>query len=358
MKRRLTLFSTAFIMVMLNYLTFAPVKASTSHYVAFLPPAFTSPFHVAIADGAKAEAAKLGWRIEVQAPSSENDSAGQVALVQQVLERGVEAISVNAIDITAIVTGVKAANAKGVPILMHNFITPLPQGTVTSYIGYNQWDGAEKLGIYTCQLLAKKYNTSTEQAHGKVFILLGIDSIFSHRRTQGYLAGLQKCPDVRVVGQQSAEWLREEGETVATAALQTDPDIDVFYGNSDEMAIGAALGAQRMGRTINRDFFAVSIDGNQPTLDLIKEGKYTATLGVDPYRMGETVIDVMNQVLSGQSVPQYLVTPSTVVDATNIDDYVAGKTWTMPVAGSAEEDNNQPSIEPTDSATAAATSSQ
>ena len=152
-----------------------------------------------------------------------------------------------------------------------------------SYIGYDQWGGAEKLAQTTCDLLAKKYATTADKTKGKVYILLGIDSIFSHRRTGGFKAGLTKyCPNVKVVGEQTAEWLRTKGSEVATIAWQKDPDIDVFYGNSDEMAIGAALAGEQLGKSINKDFFAVGIDGNQPTLDLLKEGKFSATLGVDP----------------------------------------------------------------------------
>ena len=187
-----------------------------------------------------------------------------------------------------------------VPVFIHNSLTPLPDGNVTAYIGYDQWRGAAKLGEYTCQLLAQKYNTTPEQATGKVYILLGIEGFHVHRRTQGYIAGLALCPGVQVVGEQTAEWTREQGANVATAALQRTPDIDVFYGNSDEMGIGAALAAEKLGLGINQDFFVVSIDGNAPTLDLIHEGKYTATLGVDPTRMGQTVIDMMNEVINGE----------------------------------------------------------
>ncbi len=313
------------------------------HAVAIVPPGMTSPFHVSIAEGARMEGAKLGWQVEVQATANESDVAGQVILVQQLLEMGTEAVSINSLQAQAIVPAVEMANAKGVPVFIHNSLTPLPDGDVTAYIGYDQWRGAALLGEYTCSLLAHKYDTTPEQATGKVYILLGIEGFHVHRRTQGYVAGLSLCPGVQVVGEQTAEWTREQGATVATAALQRTPDIDVFYGNSDEMGIGAALAAEKLGLEINKDFFVVSIDGNEPTLDLIREGKYTATLGVDPTRMGQTVIDTMNQVLNGEQVPQYILTPSVVVDATNLEDYVAGKTWTPPVPGSPELDNGQPS---------------
>src|SRR5258708_15302624 len=313
-----------------------------SYHVAIVPPGMTSPFHVSIAEGAKAEGAKLGWKVEVQATASESDTEGQVILVQQLLEMGTQAVSINSIQSDAIVPAVKAANAKHVPIFIHNSLTPLSDGAVTAYIGYDQWRGAAKLGEYTCKLLAKKYNTSPEKAIGKVYILLGIDGFHAHRRTQGYKAGLALCPAVQVVGEQTADWDREQGANVATAALQRTPNIDVFYGNSDEMAIGAALAAEKLGMKINQDFFVVSIDGNAPTLDLIKDGKYTATLGVDPTHMGETVINTMNRVLHGEKVPQFILTPSIVVDATNVDDYIAGKTSSPPLVGAPELDNGQP----------------
>ncbi len=332
------------------------MAAGKSHYVGWVPPALTSPFHVKMRDGALKAAADLGWKLEVQSPASESDFAGQVTLVQQLIQKGVEAVSINPIQVEAMITGVKAANAANIPVFMHNFITPLSQGNVTEYVGYDQWGGAEKLGIYTCGLLAKKYSTTPAAAHGKVYILLGIESIFSHRRTQGYQAGItETCPGVTIVGQQTAEWDRAKGADVAAAALQKTPDIDVFYGNSDEMAIGASLAATKLGLTINKDFFAIAIDGNDPTLDLIKQGKFTATLGVDPYRMGQTVVTQMQKVLNGEKLPQFLLTPSTVVDASNITDYVAGKLWTAPVAGSAENDNGKPTVSTSGAATMAAT---
>lgn len=268
----------------------------TPRRVGFVPPALTSPFHVAMVEGAQARAEELGWELIVQAPASEGDFQAFVTTVEQLLETGVEAISINPIGTDSAVTAVRAANERGIPILAHNFITPFEAEDVivASYIGYDQWGGAEALAQETCNLIGSKYNTEPELTEGQVYILLGIESIFSRRRTGGFLAGLEKhCPNVQVVGQQSAEWLRTRGQEVASVALQQFPNIDVFYGNSDEMAIGAALAAEQLGLVINEDFFAVGIDGNQPTLDLLAQGQFSATLGVDPFRMGVTVIDTM-----------------------------------------------------------------
>ena len=60
--------------------------------------------------------------------------------------------------------------------------------------------------------------------------------------------------------------------------------------------------------------------------------------------MGETVFNTMQKVLAGEKVPQILLTPSVVVTPDNLADYLAGKLWTDPVAGSPETDNDQPTV--------------
>ena len=305
--------------------------------VAIVPPGFTSPFHVAIKDGALATAQEFGWTVDVVAAEREGDFAGQVTVVEQELQKGVSAIAINPIDAKAIVTAVKKANQAHIPVFMQNLITPVDEGTVVEYIGYDQWSGAAKLAQYTCDLL---------HGQGEVFILTGIPGFHANRRTQGYRWGLtQWCPNVQVVGQQTAEWEREKAVNVATAALQRNPEIDVFYGNSDEMGIGACIAAQKLGRKVNQDIWCVSIDGNDVTLELIEKGQTTATLGVYPRLMGGLVIKQMHQTLTGQYIPFILETPSTIVDLHNVADYRADLTWTEPIVGRPEFDDGVPSGE-------------
>jgi len=316
-----------------------------SKTVGFVPPALTSPFHVSMSDGAAQAGEAKGWTVDVQAPTAEGDFAAFVTTVEQLIQKGVDGLSINPIGTDSAVTAVKSANENGVPIIAHNFITPFSEGEVLSYIGYDQWGGAEKLAMHTCDLLAGKYGTTAAETPGKVYILLGIDSIFSHRRTGGFKAGLAKaCPNVEVVGEQTALWVRQEGQAVASIAWQQDPEIDVFYGNSDEMAIGAALAGEQLGKKINEDFFAVGIDGNPPTLDLLADGSFSATLGVDPANMGKTTMDVLEKVFMGEEVPLVTLTPSVVVTPDNLDAYLAGELWTEPVAGSPELDNGEPTV--------------
>jgi ABC-type sugar transport system substrate-binding protein len=168
-------------------------EAVASFRVAIVPPGFTSPFHVALKDGAVNVGKQIGWKVDVVAAENENDFAGQVAVVEQELQKGIFAISINPIDARAIVTAVREANKAHIPVFMHNLITPVSDGKVEEYIGYDQWNGAAKLAHYTCDLLHNQ---------GYVYILVGIPGFHTNRRTQGYQWGLQQnCPGVTVVGE-------------------------------------------------------------------------------------------------------------------------------------------------------------
>jgi ribose transport system substrate-binding protein len=100
-----------------------------------------------------------------------------------------------------------------------------------------------------------------------------------------------------------------------------------------------------MGRTVNKDIWCISIDGNPVTLDLIEKGDMTATLGVYPRLMGATVIKQMAKLLNGEKIPYVLETPSIVVDTKNVAAYRSGNTWTEPIEGKPEYDNGKPSGE-------------
>ncbi|NDJ75233.1 MAG: sugar ABC transporter substrate-binding protein [Chloroflexi bacterium] len=320
-------------------------KAGNGHTVAVIPPALVSPFHVALLAGAVEQADAYDWGIITRAPERETDFEAQVAIVEQAVQQGADAISVNPVNADAMIVGVRVANQAGVPVLMHNLITPVAEGEVVEYIGYDQWGGAAKLARYVCGALAENAGVEMADVQGNVFILTGIPGFHANRRTGGFRYGLaNNCPNVEVVGEQTAEWEREKALQVATIALQQHPEIDVFYGNSDEMAIGAALAAEQLGLEVGEDLLVVGIDGNDVTLDLIRQGTITATLGVYPQLMGMVIVQQMNKLLNGEDIPYILVTPSDVIDVNNLDAYIAGDTWTTPVEGVPEFDNGAPTV--------------
>jgi ABC-type sugar transport system substrate-binding protein len=311
-----------FILMIFSIISFC--NAAVIIRVAILPPGTTSPFHSEIAKGAQEKGEAMGFRVEVQAPERETDFNGQVRLMRSFIAKKVQAISVNAIDEKEISVAIKEASEAKIPVFVHNSLTPIPNTNVAEYIGYNQRNGGRACGEYAARLL---------KGHGHVFILNGIPGFHQIERTGGFLDAIKKYPGITIAGEKSADWERDKAIDLAMQALKDHPEIDLFFGNSDEMAIGAAIAARNMGKKV----YTIGIDGNPITLDKIAEGFVTATLGVYPDKIGEQIIFQMDKYFKNQKIPLFLETPAVVVDKSNLEDYKAGKLWTGPKLGKAEE---------------------
>ena len=85
-------------------------------------------------------------------------------------------------------------------------------------------------------------------------------------------------PDIKIIHDPVANWLREEAMTQMEAALSAHAKIDLVYAHNDPMAMGAYLAAKAKGRDTQMKF--VGIDG-LPGLDggrqAVQDGKLAAT---------------------------------------------------------------------------------
>jgi len=298
----------------------APIK------VALLPAGTTSPFHSKVAKGAQVKGEELGLEVIVQAPANESDFNAQVSMMENLIAQKVQAICVNPMDEKAVSAAIEKANAAGIPVFFYPGMTSSAKGEVTSFIGNNQYKVGKAMGEYAAKLL---------NGEGEVLILNGIPSYYANQRSGGFKDALKDYPGITIVMEQNAEWVRDKAMQITTQALQAHPEIKLAFGASDEMAIGASIAAKNAGK----DIFTLGIDGNPVTLEEIKKGNVTATVGTSPDKIGETIAIQMSKALKGEPVPKYLETPTVVVDIDNLEDYQAGKLWTEPVEGEEEVAN-------------------
>ena len=229
-------------------------------------------------DGATARSKELGWKLDVQAPASRRRLPGlRHHRASNCSRRASRPSRINPIGTDSAVTAVKAANDKGIPILAHNFITPFSEGKVDFLhrlrpVGRRREAGPDHLRADRQEVQHHRRQDQRQGLHpaGHRLDLLAPP----HRRLQGRPD--QVLPQRQGRRRADRRVAAHQGLRGRHHRLAEDPDIDVFYGNSDEMAIGAALAGEQLGKTINKDFFAVGIDGNQPTLDLLEAGQVLA----------------------------------------------------------------------------------
>jgi ribose transport system substrate-binding protein len=288
------------------------VSAANKYRIAVVPPGLISPFHVQVDQGAQKQCRRLGIEFLHPAPPRETDFAEQVRIVEDLITRKVNAISVCAIGNEAIVPAVKKANAAGIPFFIHNSLEELPGGKVTAYIGYNQRKGGRMMGEYAVKIL---------HGQGKVLVLEGIPGYHTRERKAGFIEGLalEKNPGIKLVGSQPADWERSKAMTVTENFIQREPELVLVFGCSDEMALGAAAAAKAHGR---KGMLFLGIDGNPNAIESITRGEMTATLGVYPKKMGSMTIETIQSFLTGHQVAKFIETPMEVVTARNAGLYV------------------------------------
>ena len=281
--------------------------------VGVVSPALISVFHQTLVTGAEEQAKVENWKLISMAPEKETDFDKQVAMIEDLIQLKVKAISVCAIDDKAIVGAVKKANEAGIPIFIHNSLTPIPGGKVTAYVGYDQRDGGRKCGEEAVKLLTMKYG----KPKGNVVILQGISGFHTKERSGGFKDAISKYPDIKIVADQAADWDRTKAVQVAENVLQSGKDVDLFFGCSDAMAQGASAAAERAGKKV----FTIGIDGNPDAIQDVGKGKLTASLATNPKNMGKAIVKAMRETLDGKKVPQFIKTETTIVDSSNWEKF-------------------------------------
>jgi ribose transport system substrate-binding protein len=285
-------------------------QARKQTVIGIVSPALSSTFHVTFVRGAVDEGVRLGWKVDSLAADRETNFAAQVNLVESLVRRKVDAISICAINDKAIVGAVEKANEAGIPIFIHNALTDLPGGKVEAYIGYNQRKAGQLCGDYAMGLLTKKFG----EPKGSVFVVEGIPGFHSNERTAGFLLALEGNPNVKLAGRTPANWERQEAMNVGGAALKANPEIDLFFGCSDAMAQGAAQAAAEAGKQV----YSIGIDGNPDTLKDIQQGVMTASCAVYPEEMGRITIRSIADFLAGKPVERKIETPIAIIDSASL----------------------------------------
>lgn len=270
--------------------------------LAFTSPALTSPAYAYMLAGTKEILDKEGEGIEltVQSPSSEADAGAQVSIVENFIQLGVDAIAISATNNDAIAPVVVKANEKDIPVFAFNTPVPWPDGKATTDIGYDQRESGKVAGEHIAKVLNGK---------GKVAIIQGLPSMFTTERVGGAMDVLNKYPDIEIVTEQAGDWLKEKSYSVTQNILTANPDIDLIYAISDEMALGAKSAAIASGS----DAYILGLDGTLDAFESIKNGELDATVDTHLAEEGRNIARAAIKLKNKESIePKMYETPSVV----------------------------------------------
>jgi len=227
-----------------------------------------------------------GVTVEVLCAESEDNIAGQLEQLENMISKDYNAICVAPLSASNLVEGVVKASQAGIPIV--NVDEAVDADAVKE-------GGGNMVGLYTTDNIVvgeKGATFVTEQlgGSGQVAIVEGTaGNVTSNSRTKG-ATDYFEANGMEVVASQAGDWDRLKSMDVATNIMQANPDLKAFYCANDTMALGvyeAVVNANKKD-----DIIVVGTDAVANAKESVKNGELAATVGQDNIGIGIACVEL------------------------------------------------------------------
>lgn len=240
--------------------------------IALIMKSLANDFFSSMAKGAEShqQAHSDEYELVVNGIKDERDLSRQVALVEEMVSSGVDAIVIAPADSKALVPALRRAREAGVVVInidnkLDAEILQTEQISIP-FVGPDNQAGAKKVGDY----LATKLKAGDE-----VIVLEGIRTSFNGtQRRLGFEAAM-KAADIKIADSQSAQWEMSMANTLASSMLSEHPNVKAILAANDSMALGALAAVRNSGKA--GEVAIVGFDNIPAVQQAIKEGQILAT---------------------------------------------------------------------------------
>lgn len=250
--------------------------------------------------------------VTVTLTSAEFDIPTQISQVENMLTQGSQAILIKPVDSNSCESIIEACDNANVPLI--SVVGRINADGVFCHVGLDNYDVGYEQGKWIAEKLGGK---------GNVCFLLGdLGLADAVDRTEGAKDALAElAPDIEIIDEQLASWMREEGVAKMENWLQSSisDQINGVIANNDEMAIGAAIACEEAGRN---DIFITGVDGTE-AFPFIADG---SVLGMSVYQDGVSIAYTACQIaydyiVDGKTPDGDISVPAVVVTADNVSDF-------------------------------------
>jgi inositol transport system substrate-binding protein len=251
---------------------------------------------------------------EIVWSDGQNDVTRQQDNVNAMIAQGIKGLVVVPVDTSGAAPITRAAQEAGIPLVYVNRnpftgMTP-PQGAY--YCGSDSVVAGRLQMEYLGQQLGGK---------GEIAILMGqLNHEAAQDRTRGVKEVLsEKFPNIKVVAEQTGNWMRNEGVNVVENWLTGFPNLAAIASNNDEMAMGALVAIESSGRT---GILVGGTDGNPDALQAIKDGRLLCSVFQNAKGQGAGAADYVLRALKGEKLEPVNWIPYELITKENLDDYL------------------------------------
>ncbi len=278
--------------------------------VALVMKSLANEFFKTMEEGARQHHAARPdeYELLVNGIKDEQDLAGQIALVEQMMARGVDALVIAPADSKALVAVCRRALEQGIAVINidNRFDREVleSRGLEIPFVGPSNFEGARLAGQYLAGRL---------EPGDPVAILEGIPSAFNAiERSRGFRTAAEAA-GLQIVSSQSAHWETDRAQQLASAILSEHPGLKAFLCANDSMALGAVAAIRAAGR--EGEVLVAGFDNISAVQRLIREGRVLCTVDQHADQLAVYGIEYALEVLRSGSAPGDRQTPVDLITA-------------------------------------------
>nr|WP_206663237.1 sugar ABC transporter substrate-binding protein [Ningiella ruwaisensis] len=282
--------------------------------IGLVMKSLANEFFVNMAEEAKAHQAKHSqmYSLIVNGTKNESDLAQQVALIDQMIASGVDAIVIAPADSKAVVPAIVRALKAGITVV--NIDNRLDEQALSDYgvsvpfVGPDNKAGAR---------MAAEFAASRLNEGDPVIVLEGIPSaINSQQRVAGFMEAINSA-NLNLVARQSADWEQTKAAQVSASLLIQHPETTAIFAANDNMALGALAAVQRAN--LSDSILIVGFDNINAIQSHIESGDVLVTVDQFGGQLAVFGIEKALAALEGQSLDAITQTPLELITASAAD---------------------------------------
>ncbi len=289
--------------------------ASDKPRIALIMKSLANEFFATMAEGARQHQAVHAdqYDLIINGIKDERDLNRQVALVDEMIALGVDAIVIAPADSKALVSVLRRAQQAGIVVV--NIDNKLDDqimaevGVQIPFVGPDNRAGAKLVGDYLATHL---------QAGDQVGVLEGIRTAFNgQQRRLGFEDAMHEA-GMQIADSQSAQWEMDQANRIAAAMISERPQLKALLCANDSMALGAMAAVKAAGQT--GQIAVVGFDNISAIRQAIRDGAVLATADQYADQLAVFGIEYALQIAQGQAAPADRETPVDLIIAENLSD--------------------------------------
>jgi ribose transport system substrate-binding protein len=256
------------------------------------------------AEAAKLAIEQLGGTADVY--NSQLDPQKELANVQNAIAKGVDGVVLFPVSAASEKSELRLLKRAGIPTVVLYGYDPSLEDEAAAFIQADFEPYTEPLGAKLNELVPT----------GKVAEITGLSG---RADVEGFSAGFRKGlgDSSRIVEKIDAQYLRQKAFNATRTLLTKHPDLKAIFVHNEDMAVGVV---RALGPKVD-EVAVVSQNGSPPGIEMLKEGKLKATVGLSPTQEGAMAVKLLAESITGQGPPKLCYPPHALNTPEQIDSF-------------------------------------